>query len=151
MKGAVAFIFFMLFLAGIAFVNLKSMKSRDDTAVTYPEQLIGVMWRATNIGEMRVMENSGIYIRFETDGKLRGDAGCNTFFGDYQLLDGHLTVERLGSTRTACPEPAMSFELSFLEALQSTSTAARSDDRLALRNADGIAMTRFIAVAHTGE
>ena len=146
MKATVAFIFFMLFLAGIAFVNLKGMKSSDDLKVLAPEQLADIAWRATAIGEMRLDEDSGIHVQFDADGQVTGNSGCNRFFGSYELQEGKLSIGPLGATRMACPEPAMSFEISFLAALQSADTAARADDRLAIRNADGVTVARFVAI-----
>ena len=145
MKASGAFIFFMLFLAGVAFVNLKGMKDNGDAVILTPDELTDVAWRATNIGEMRLAEDTRMHVRFAPDGGIDGDAGCNRFFGHYELRDGRLAVGPLGATRKACPEPAMSFEISFLEALQSASTVARRDNRLVIRNAQGIAVARFVS------
>ncbi|TXK26211.1 META domain-containing protein, partial [Pontibacter qinzhouensis] len=36
--------------------------------------------------------------------KVKGFAGCNNFFGTYTLKNDRLALERLGSTRMACPD-----------------------------------------------
>ena len=38
MKAAYGFIFFMLFLAGIAFVNLRGMQDAEESRITAAEQ-----------------------------------------------------------------------------------------------------------------
>jgi heat shock protein HslJ len=145
MKATVGFIFFMLFLAGLAFVNLKGMKDASDYQVTSADQLTDVSWRLTNLGEMNVEPDTRMSIRFETDGKMGGDAGCNRFFGSYELTDGKLVFGLVAATRMACPEPANSLEISFLEALSATSTAARAESRLALKDEQGLTVLRFVA------
>ena len=56
------------------------------------------------------------------------------------------TAHMLGMTRMACPEPAMSIEIAFAEALQSAATVASNDSRMALRNSEGQATARFDAI-----
>lgn len=145
MKATIGFIFFMLFLAGIALVNLRGMKDRGDAAVTSASQLTGITWRPVAIGEMRLADDNGMYLEFDADGKVHGNAGCNRFFGEYTLNQGKLIFGPLGATRMACPEPANSFELSFLDALATVVGASRVEQRLALHNEQGHAVTRFVA------
>ena len=57
----------------------------------------------------------------------------------------------VGSTRMACGEPADSFEIAFLEALDNTRGGSRVDDRLALRDANGQTLVRFLAIDRVGE
>lgn len=144
MKASIGFIFFMLFLAGLAFVNLKGMKNPSDTAISTAADLAGTAWRATHIGEMRLQDDAKIVVQFDADNSIAGDSGCNRFFGDYELVDGLLKIGLLGSTRMACPEPANSFEISFLQALGEARTVSRVDSRLVMRDSNGKIVTRFI-------
>lgn len=48
--------------------------------------------------------------------RLSGFAGCNRYFGTFQLEDHHLIFSEIGSTRMACP-PTMNIENKLLEAL----------------------------------
>jgi len=66
---------------------------------------------------MRLPEGNDLHLQFTADGKLSGNAGCNRFFGEYQLDGNGLAIGQLGVTEMACPEPAMSLEISFMEAL----------------------------------
>jgi heat shock protein HslJ len=146
MKGAIAFIFFMLFLAGIAFVNLSDMRGGKGIAVTTPEELTDVAWRPTRLGEMAIEEDTKMYLQFDNDGRIGGHAGCNRYFGGYRFDADSLIFGMVGATRMACGEPADSFEISYLEALQNTRGAVRSEDRLALRDASGDTLVRLVAI-----
>ncbi len=140
----------MLFLAGIAFVNLRGMQGTDDAKVASVEQLTGVTWELTHLGDMVVDAESGIYIQFRNDGQFGGNAGCNRFFGAAQFGES-LNLGGIGATRRACPEPANSLEYSFLEALGQTTAAARVDDRLALKDDTGVNVLRFVAIDPAAE
>jgi len=149
MKASVAFIFFMLFLAGVAFVNLRGMQDQSTSEVVTAETLSASAWLPERLGEMTLAEGTGMWIRFGTDGNISGHGGCNGFFGSYELTVEGLKIGPLGATRRACPEPAMSFEMSYLEALQSVASAAASGSRLTLRNAQGDTLIRFVATEVT--
>ncbi len=146
MKASIAFAFFLLFLAGYALVTLWNMGEEAENRIPTVAELSASAWRPSHIGEMKLDEDSDLYVQFETDGKLGGYAGCNRFFGSYQLSGNTIRIDPLGVTRMACPAQVMSFEISFIEALQSATTVARADTRIALRNDEGQATARFDAV-----
>jgi len=146
MKAAFAFIFFMLFLAGIAFVNLKGAQEQTGASQATPAEISIPAWRPTHLGEMRLEDDSEMFVQFEEDGQLRGHGGCNRFSGSYELDDGLLQAGPLRSTRMACPEPAMSFEISFMEALQTPSNASVVGNKLVLRTAQDVLTIRFTAI-----
>jgi putative lipoprotein len=147
MKASIAFIFFMLFLAGIAFVNLRGMQGDADTIVTSPDQLVDVAWRPTHLGEMAVDDDTRIVLQFNADGRLGGNGGCNRFFGSYEFsAEGNLVIGMVGATRMACQEPVDSIETAFLEALGNVEGAARVDNRLALKDSSDTTLARFVAV-----
>ena len=146
MKAAFAFIFFMLFLAGIAFVNLKGVQEQADAGNVTPAEISVPAWRPTHLVEMRLADNSEMFVQFEEGGQLRGHAGCNRFSGSYELKDSSLQIGPLQSTRMACPEPAMSFEISFMEALQTAAKASIVGDKLVMREAKDIVTIRFTAI-----
>lgn len=146
MKAMVGFVFFLLFLAGYALVTLWNMGEDAEISVPTVTELSASAWRPSHIGEMKLDEDTGLYLQFETDGKLGGYAGCNRFFGSFELSDNAIHIEPLGITRMACASQIMSFEISFIEALQSATTVARANNRIALRNDQGQAVARFDAI-----
>lgn len=52
------------------------------------------------------------------ENRAHGFAGCNRYFGGYELSDGKLRFTGLAATRMACPEPTP--EAALLKALEDT-------------------------------
>lgn len=146
MKASAGFAFFLLFLAGFALVNLKNIGDEAESSIPTAEYLSATAWRPSHIGEMTLAADVDLYIQFETDGELAGFAGCNRFFGSYELTENTIKIGPLGTTRMACPPDVTAFEFSFIEALQSAATVARADTRIALRNDKGLTTVRFDAI-----
>jgi heat shock protein HslJ len=65
-------------------------------------------------------------------GEASGTSGCNTFFGTYTIGDGSLDFGPLGSTAMACPDPAGSFESSYLGALETVTGYLQNGSTLIL-------------------
>ena len=88
-----------------------------------PPRLAGVKWKVTSFNNGRqavvgVVGDSRLEISFD-DGKVSGDAGCNTFHGNYTSGDGTVAIGPLATSRRACEEPLMTQEREFLAALAS--------------------------------
>jgi putative lipoprotein len=151
MKPAAAFLFFLLFLAGFALVNLRSMQSESERLVEAPADLLGPEWRPTHLGEMRMDAESPAFLLFAEGGDLSGNAGCNGLFGTWTLSSGQLIIGQVGATRMACPEPANSLEIAFLEQLEAVRSATRTRNRLVLHDESASAVLRFVATEETGQ
>ncbi|GAB4163471.1 MAG: hypothetical protein Fur0021_38610 [Candidatus Promineifilaceae bacterium] len=63
-------------------------------------------------------------------GQVSGMAGCNRYFGSYEIDGETLTISPLGSTRMACAEEIMAQESSFLAAMQTAKTFAIEGEQL---------------------
>ncbi|HYO44383.1 MAG TPA: META domain-containing protein [Candidatus Limnocylindrales bacterium] len=74
---------------------------------------------------------------FTADGKIGGNAGCNSFTGAYTLDGTSLTVGPLATTMKACEQPVMDQEAQFLAALQTPTTVETSGTTVTLRDASG--------------
>ncbi len=147
MKASAGFIFFMLFLAGIALVNLKSMQQRTGTIIMSASEIADKAWRPTYLGEMQLSDDSRMIIRFLAgiESSIAGHSGCNRFTANYELFEGAMKIDSIVSTRMACPEPDNSLEKSFLEALHSARSLARKEDRLVMKDQSGLIVARFTA------
>ena len=143
MKAIVGFAFFVLFLAGIAFVTMQG-KQLGQLGSSGAE-ITAIKWRAVSIGDEAIPANSGIYIRFEVDGSIEGNAGCNGFFGSLEQRDSGVGVGPLGTTRMACPDPIMSREMSFIDAVQKMASFQSTSDSLSLMDEEGDVLVEFIA------
>ena len=143
MKAIVGFAFFVLFLAGIAFVTMQG-KQLGQLGSSGAE-ITAIKWRAASIGDEAIPANSGIYIRFEVDGSIEGNAGCNGFFGSLEQRDSGVGVGPLGTTRMACPDPIMSREMSFIDAVQKTASFQSTSDSLSLLDEESDVLVEFVA------
>lgn len=60
-----------------------------------------------------------IWIKFEDDGTLNGETGCNTYSASYQKQGDQITISNISATRTSCstPDGIMQMEANFLQNL----------------------------------
>ncbi len=143
MKAIVGFAFFLLFLAGIAFVMMQG-KQLGQLGSSGAE-ITGIKWRAVSVGEEAIPANSGIYIQFEVDGSIKGHAGCNGFFGSLEQRQSGVGVGPLGATRMACPDPIKSRELTFIDAVQKMASFQSTSDTLSLLDEENDVLVEFVA------
>lgn len=81
------------------------------------------------------------FVAFQSDGKINGFAGCNSFFGTYTLNGETLKIGPLASTRKMCAEH-MAAESAFLQGLQSAERLTATALELTLKDgADTPVMT----------
>ncbi|NIA69531.1 META domain-containing protein [Pelagibius litoralis] len=124
-------------LAGLAACSLTT-DERDEMA----EQLYDRNWIASQIeGVPAAGVTSTLMIA--SDGKVSGNAGCNGYFGSAIVDDSAIAFGNLGTTRRACPEPAMSQEDRMLRALDSTRGYRLEQQDLLLLDAGGNMILRF--------
>jgi heat shock protein HslJ len=141
MNRIIGFTFFLLLLAAVAFITLQDMKpianSNADTPIT------GTDWRPVSVGEQIVTDDARLHLRFEVDGKLNGNGGCNSFFGTYTLTETGIDIGALGATRMACPEPQMVLEAKFFLALEKAEKIESRANRLVLLDNAGVELVVF--------
>ena len=142
MKSMFGFAVFLLFLAGIALVMLQG---RQMSIAGGGAELTGVHWRAVSVGDREIAEDSGVFIQFEVDGSVKGNSGCNNFFGSLEKSDSGIGMGQLGSTRKACPGPAMSLEATFLEAITQTDDIKSGRGTMRLLDSDGDVLAEFVS------
>ncbi len=143
MKAIVGFAFFLLFLAGIAFVMLQGRQMAQMGGGG--AELTGVTWRPVTVGGEAVPQDSGMYVQFEVDGSIKGHGGCNGFFGSLQQSESGIEVGPLGATRMACPEKVMDREMSFLDAVQRTQGFESGGGSMSLLDGVSGVLAEFVA------
>ena len=131
MNRILAFAFFMLFLAAMAFVMLRDMQTPDSAPDTASASIIDGDWLPAARGG-----DDQTFVRFEADGKFGGFAGCNSFFGSYVATDTTLQTGNIGATRKMCPEPVMQQENQFLQQLQTAVEYSIKGNTMILVTAD---------------
>lgn len=92
-----------------------------------PRQLIaGVTWQLQEISTQQPT------ITFMNDGKVTGFAGCNRFFGHYQLTGEGLRLGRMAATKMMCSAPEMAVEDAYLQQLTQVSRFTIENGQLVL-------------------
>ena len=131
----------------------KKYRLRDDQLVEVLVGLEGTLWTLVSYGDpsdpQAVLEGSEITAEFDSaEGTVHGSAGCNSYFGSYEVDGETITFGPLGSTMMACSEPEgiMEQELAYLAALGSAVTYYIEGDKLELVDADGTRIAQFIAL-----
>ena len=147
MKAIVSFAFFLLFLAGIAFVTLQGRQMAQRSTLGGGAGLTGISWRPVLVGNEAIPEDSGIFVSFEVDGSIKGRGGCNNFSGSLQQTKSGIEVGPLGATRIACPQPIMGRETAFLEALQKTKDFQVNNDSMRMLDDEGNVLAEFVTGA----
>ncbi len=82
--------------------------------------------------------------------KASGFAGCNSFFGGYELAGSRLTFGPLGMTRRACPNEETALEERFLGVLGRTRGWSIRDEELRLLDDDGVIARFGLATKQVG-
>ena len=121
---------------------------KKETAVLAPDMdgIEGVHWYLTEVAGAPVSpaaDDKQPHILLDPAQKqATGFAGCNNFFGSYELDGSSLTFGPMGATRMACPDLETGLEMSVFEALESTRNWKKSDGDLLLLDEDAV-LARF--------
>lgn len=135
---------FLLLVAGIAFIMLQGRQLAAQNMPAGGSEITGVIWRPASVGDEPMPEDSRMFVQFEVDGSIQGHGGCNSFFGTIEKSEDGITIGPLGSTRMACPEPIMSREIAFMDALQKTRRFDVSATRLQLIGDDDVKLAELV-------
>ena len=100
-------------------------------------------WILESFGEpgnqQAVLEGTQVTVTFESaENQLSGSAGCNSYFGDYEVNGSKLSIHQLANTEMAClePEGVMTQETRYLQALHAVDSYELLDGKLRL-NSEG--------------
>jgi heat shock protein HslJ len=71
-----------------------------------------------------------VWVRFDSDGKVYGSGGCNSFRGYYSLENGIVKTGPLATTRKACSSLLNVQESEILQTIENIDVAYKRGDRL---------------------
>ncbi len=136
--------------------SASTVAASSETVVTPAEttsppngELVNTYWKLIllNDTEITVVDNQREpHIVLNAENRLSGSDGCNRLMGTY-LLDGDkLTLGEMAGTKMACAEGAEQTQ-AFNEALTKVAAYTVHSDQLELRDATGLVLARFKAVA----
>ncbi|WP_315898413.1 META domain-containing protein [Pseudoalteromonas neustonica] len=104
----------------------------SSTGTVTSEQLKYTKWQLSRVDGLAIPASYSASLSFIEALQVNGFAGCNKFFGEGQLNDNHLTVNKLGMTRKSCGDELDEFELQFLNALKQGVPLQIQDQQLVL-------------------
>ena len=87
-----------------------------------------------------VLDGTEITVTFDSkNGQVRGSAGCNTYFGDYEANKNELSISTLAWTERGCiePEGVMEQEQQYLSALRAAGSYTIEDGELQISSSGG--------------
>ncbi len=116
-----------------------AVDERDEMA----EQIYGRTWIASQIDGQPVVPGIVSDLLIAADGKVSGNAGCNSYFGSAIVDNDAMAFGNLGTTKKACPGPAMGQEDRMLQALDSTRGYRLDQEDLLLLDAGGNTVLRL--------
>ena len=109
--------------------------AQEDTSEVTPE---GIEWTLSTLAGEAVPAEAEVTL-FLSGGEVVGNAGCNSYFGSYELEGDALTFPNpFGVTQKLCEDAVMAVEDAYLPLLQETATFGFTDEgTLELADAGG--------------
>lgn len=123
----------IIFMSAIVLTSCDETKKVIDVAGNV--QLAG-NYVISAIGDKAVTANAPTISFMAYDKSIKGNTGCNSFFGNYALDLNVLTFSDIGSTEMACEQPIMDIENNFLQALRNTGSFSLQNNVLTLLSKD---------------
>jgi heat shock protein HslJ len=102
------------------------------------DPLNGSTWQLQTIDRTGMISDTEITVVFR-DGQIHGQAGCNNYYGSYNVRKDTISVSGpIGATTMACfQEGVMEQEHTFLNMLQQINRYERTSERLVLFTVEG--------------
>ncbi|MGO2374323.1 MAG: META domain-containing protein [Pseudoalteromonas prydzensis] len=119
-------------LAAIPMLIIGLCVGCSSTGTVTSEQLKYTKWQLSRVDGLAIPASYSASLSFIEALQVNGFAGCNKFFGEGQLDDSHLTVNKLGMTRKSCGDELDEFEQQFLNALKQGVPLQIQDQQLVL-------------------
>ncbi|TOB70851.1 META domain-containing protein [Vibrio parahaemolyticus] len=111
----------------------------DDVKEITAQDLQHHNWELVQVdGKNIVLDENQKAARLEIGENLtaNGNAGCNNFFGQAELKNNQLRIEKMGMTMKMCMEDQMKIENAMIQTLSNWSDITLTKDGLVLKNAD---------------
>jgi len=137
----------------IALLLASCMKQTAAPPGAHETTIEGIHWYLTAVGASPVSpmadDKQPHMLLDPAQKQATGFAGCNHFFGRYELDGPSLKFGPLGSTRMACRDLETGLETSVFEALENTLKWKKADEELLLLDGDAV-LARFSRKKYMG-
>jgi heat shock protein HslJ len=105
----------------------------------------GVTWLLSDIGYKTLNNDIKTTLVFGDEDKISGNAGCNNYFGSYELYPNGIKISNIGSTRKMCSEDVMEQEMTYLDILQKANSIKFTDNKLEIDSKAEITSIKFVS------
>jgi heat shock protein HslJ len=112
------------------------------------DTILNKKWQLIELNGVAFDSHQSPYLQFSSDSKISGFAGCNNFFGSFEIQDPlQLKFSDLGSTMMFCPDSSQ-LELDFLAVFPQVDnfTLSQNGQELSLNKARMAPLARFSLV-----
>jgi len=137
------------FAITIALASLASCQTAKQSAPG-SASIVGKYWKLIELNGQTVQpaqqsKREPHLILNESDKRVNGSGGCNSYFGTYQLQgDNGITFSKIGSTKMACTNDVMQVEYNFFQVFEKTNGFALRNDTLFLTRTDMSTIAKFL-------
>ncbi len=100
-------------------------------------------WRPSFLSASELPARDHMVIRFDANGTVSGNGGCNMFHGAYSTAGNQIEIGPIAATRKGCPGLIES-ETAFFAALRAAKSFTQDGDTLILFDADGSKLAEFL-------
>lgn len=113
-----------------------------------PASLTRTEWQVVALNDganqlASVLEEAVPTALFDTDERLSGHAGCNSYMTSFSRDGDSISIEPAALTQMACDQPIMEQEARFMEALEQAATYELGHETLYLRAENGAILVWF--------
>jgi len=92
----------------------------------------------------QILPGTTVTLFFTDEGSIGGSAGCNSYFGSYELEGTRISIGSIGQTLMACMEPGvMEQEYLYLSLLSDVVSVTAGSDTLSFQDSRGTTILSF--------
>jgi heat shock protein HslJ len=141
------FVLFVIFALSLTICSTNSIKVQINSAAGKDQNNVEKRWKLIELtGKPVARQKSEAYFMLKTENnRVTGNGGCNSFSGNYELLEGNrIRFSKVISTMMECEN--MYIEFGFLKVLETADNYTIKGDTLSLNKARMAPLARFVAV-----
>lgn len=135
---------YKIFLLGVFTLLIMSCNEKKEKSEAIGD-IRGVTWLLSDIGDKTLNNDIKTTLVFGDEDKISGNAGCNNYFGSYELYPNGIKISNIGSTRKMCSEDVMEQEMTYLGILQKANSIKFTDYKLEIDSKAEITSIKFVS------
>jgi len=122
----------------VSVMDSNGLSSQATTRIKIDARLDTDVWTLSMIDTEPLLPNTAITLQFK-EGELAGFAGCNEYNGEYTAVDNGdgtytISIDKVETTRLACPRDIMEQEENYLTILEEATLATIKENEIILNS-----------------